>query len=149
MKKMDEDKQKRILLKLDEMRQYIEDLEMMRPASLEEYEEDLILKRACERTIEAAIESLIKVSAMIISAEKMGLPQNEETIFDILTQKKVINSSLSSTLKKMKGFRNLLIHRYERIKDELVYHYIYEQLDDFYEFEKTIKSYILKQQSNA
>jgi len=31
---MDEDKRKRILLKLDEMKQYVEDLEMMIPRSL-------------------------------------------------------------------------------------------------------------------
>jgi len=83
---MDEDKRKRILVKLDEMKQYVEDLEMMIPRSLEDYEEDLIIRRACERTVEAAIETVLKVSAMIISSEKMGLPQNEETIFDLLKQ---------------------------------------------------------------
>src|SRR6056297_599222 len=109
---MDEDKRKRILVKLDEMKQYVEDLEMMIPRSLEDYEEDLIIRRACERTVEAAIETVLKVSAMIISSEKMGLPQNEETIFDLLKQQKVVSSALSSKLKKMKGFRNLLIHLY-------------------------------------
>ncbi len=141
---MDEDKQKRILLKLEEMKQYVEELEMMLPKSVEEYQENLVVKRACERTIEAAIESLIKLSAMIISAEQMGLPQNEETIFDLLKQQHVINNNLSAKLKKMKGFRNLLIHRYENIKDHLVYEFISNQLNDFYEFEKTIKSYLLQ-----
>lgn len=141
---MDEDKKNRILVKLDEMKQYVEELEMMLPNSVEEYEEDLIVKRACERSIEAAIEALIKASAMIISAEKMGLPQNEETIFDILKQQHVINTSLSVKLKKMKGFRNLLIHRYENIKDNLVYEFISNQLTDFYEFEKTINLYLLQ-----
>lgn len=140
---MDEDKQKRILLKLEEMKQYVEELEMMLPKTIEQYEEELIVKRACERTIEAAIEALIKVSAMIISAEKMGLPQNEETIFDLLKQQHIINTTLSAKLKKMKGFRNLLIHRYENIKDHLVYEFITNQLNDFYEFEKTIRSYLL------
>ena len=139
---MDEDKRKRILVKLDEMKQYVEDLEMMIPRSLEDYEEDLIIRRACERTVEAAIETVLKVSAMIISSEKMGLPQNEETIFDLLKKQQVISSTLSSKLKKMKGFRNLLIHRYEHIKDDLVYEFINNQIDDFYEFEKTIKSYL-------
>ena len=139
---MDEDNRKRILVKIDEMKQYVEDLEMMIPRSLDEYEEDLVIKRACERTVEAAIETVLKVSAMIVSSEKMGLPQNEETIFDLLKKQQVISSTLSSKLKKMKGFRNLLIHRYEHIKDDLVYEFINNQIDDFYEFEKTIKSYL-------
>ncbi len=139
---MDEDKRKRILVKLDEMNQYIEDLEMMVPDTFEEYDSDLIIKRASERTIEAAIETLIKVSAMIISAERMGLPQSEETIFDILEQKKVIDPVLCLKVKKMKGFRNLLIHRYDNIKDDLVYGFLVDRLNDFYEFEKTIRSYL-------
>lgn len=44
---MDEDKRKRILVKIEEMKQYVEDLEMMIPRSFEEYEEDLVIKRAC------------------------------------------------------------------------------------------------------
>jgi uncharacterized protein YutE (UPF0331/DUF86 family) len=102
----------------------------------------LIVKRACERTVEAAIQTVLKVSTMIISSEKMGLPQNEETIFDLLKQQQVISSTLSLKLKKMKGFRNLLIHRYEHIKDDLAYEFIKNQIEDFYEFEKTIKSYL-------
>ncbi|MBS3778414.1 MAG: DUF86 domain-containing protein [Candidatus Thermoplasmatota archaeon] len=102
----------------------------------------MTVKRACERTVEAAIETVLKVSAMIISSEKMGLPKNEETIFDLLKQQQVVSSTLSSKLKKMKGFKNLLIHRYEHIKDDLVYEFINNQIDDFYEFEKTIKSYL-------
>lgn len=103
----------------------------------------MVIKRACERTVEAAIETVLKVSAMIVSSEKMGLPQNEETIFDLLKKQQVISSDLSSKLKKMKGFRNLLIHRYEHIQDDLVYEFINDQVKDFYEFEKTIKSYLL------
>ena len=51
---MDETYRKRILSKLDDMIRYIEELKMILP-SKEEYLADLVKRRACEKTIEAAI----------------------------------------------------------------------------------------------
>lgn len=45
----------RILSKLDEMIRYVEELQEMLPDK-EEYLHDLIKRRACEKTIEVAIE---------------------------------------------------------------------------------------------
>lgn len=133
----------RILSKLDEMIKYVEELHDMLPDK-EEYLHDLIKRRACEKTVEVAIESLIDVSAMIVSAQKFGLPVNEENIFDILIEKKVLGRELGEKLKDMKGFRNVLIHRYAHVDDEMVYHNLSNYLNDFYEFENAVESYLEK-----
>ena len=132
----------RILSKLDEMIKYIDELHDMLPDQ-EEYQQDLIKRRACEKTVEVAIESLIDVSAMIVSAQQFGLPQNEENIFDMLIEKKVLSSELGEKLKDMKGFRNILVHRYGHVDDEIVYHNLSICMNDFYEFENAIKSYLM------
>ncbi len=63
----------RILSKLDEMIKYVDELHSMLPEQ-EDYQQDLIKRRACEKTVEVAIESLIDVSAMIVSAQQFGYP---------------------------------------------------------------------------
>lgn len=136
----------RILSKLDEMIRYVEELKEMLPEK-EEYLQDLIKRRACEKTIEVAIESLIDVSAMIISMQKLGLPTSEENIFDILIEKRILSKGLGEKLKDMKGFRNVLIHRYAHVDDEIVYHNLSNYLDDFYEFKKIIELYLKKEKS--
>jgi len=133
----------RILSKLDEMNKYIDELHDMLPDQ-EEYQQDLIKRRACEKTVEVAIESLIDVSAMIVSAQQFGLPENEENIFDMLIEKKVLSSKLGDKLKDMKGFRNILIHRYGHVDDEIVYHNLSSYMNDFYAFENAVKSYFKK-----
>lgn len=133
----------RILSKLDEMIGYIEELNGMMPEK-EEYLHDLIKRRACEKTIEVGIESLIDISAMIVSVQKLGLPENEENIFDILIGKGILNRELGENLKNMKGFRNVLIHRYAYLDDEMVFHNMKNYLDDFYEFQNAIISYLDK-----
>ncbi|NVM03744.1 MAG: DUF86 domain-containing protein [Candidatus Helarchaeota archaeon] len=133
----------RIFSKLDEMIRYIEELREMLPDK-EEYLSNLIKRRACEKTVEIAIESLIDVSAMLISAKKMGLPTSEENIFDILIEKKVLSKEFGEKLKDMKGFRNILIHRYTHVDDEIVYYNLSNCLDDFINFKNEIESYMNK-----
>ncbi len=140
---MDEKQQKRILSKLDDMVRYIEELKMMLP-SKEEYLLDLVTRRACEKTVEAAIETLIDTAAMIVAAEKLGLPPDEESIFDLLGKKKILNSKLCKKSKELKGFRNILIHRYADTDNKLVYHNLKDHIDDFYDFEEQVKSYLKK-----
>jgi uncharacterized protein YutE (UPF0331/DUF86 family) len=136
----------RIISKLDEMMKYVEELQCMLP-DLEEYHQDLIKRRACEKTIEVAIDSLIDVSAMIVSVQQFGLPENEENIFDMLIDKKVLSNKLGEKLKDMKGFRNILIHRYGHVDDEIVYYNLSGHMNDFYEFENEVKLYLQKQKN--
>jgi uncharacterized protein YutE (UPF0331/DUF86 family) len=93
-----------IFIKLNEMIRYVQELQEMLPEK-EEYLHDLIKRRACEKTVEVAIESLIDVSAMIVSAQKLGLPSNEENIFDILIENGILTQELGERLKDLKGFR--------------------------------------------
>ncbi len=132
----------RIFSKLDEMIGYVEELKEMLPEDEEDYLQDLVSRRACEKTIEVAIDSLIDASAMVVSAEKFGLPASEEGIFDILVRRRVISRDLGEILKDLKGFRNILIQRYAHVADDIVYYNLSKYLDDFYLFKSIIESYL-------
>ena len=140
---MKETDRMRIFSKLDEMMGYVGELQEMLPER-DEYLQDLISRRACEKTIEVAIESLVNASAMIVSTEKLGLPTSEEGIFDILILNKIIPKECGEKLKDLKGFRNVLIHRYAHVADDLVHYNLINRLDDFYEFKSIIESYLKK-----
>lgn len=120
---MQEAERKRILAKLDEMSKYVKELREMIPPE-EEYSKGLVRKRGCEKTVELAIDSLIDVAAMIVSSQKLGLPESEENIIDLLVGGKVITLQLGKKLKEMKGFRNILVHKYGKKDDSLVYKFL-------------------------
>jgi len=132
---------KRILAKLDEMSGYVDELEEMLPEE-EEYRRDLIKRRACEKTVELAIESLLDAAAILVSSKRFGLPESEESIIDILVDKKVITQKLGEKIKDMKGFRNILVHKYGKKNDKLVYVFLTQNLGDFIEFEEQVKGYL-------
>ncbi len=79
---------------------------------------------------------------MIVSIEQLGLPADEESIFDMLVKKTILSKEVAEKLKDMKGFRNILIHRYADVDDEQVYLYLTACLNDFDEFEKEVKTYM-------
>ena len=129
----------RILLKLQKMNQYLEELDELLPADEEEYVKSLALRRACEKTIEAAIEEVLDILSLVISYLQLGLPQNEESIIIIAAKKKIISPALAEKIKRMKGFRNILVHRYGEIDDARSYSFLSGELPDFLEFEQEIR----------
>src|SRR3989338_1792888 len=101
----------RILLKLDEMNKYLTELEDLLPEETE-YLSSLPDRRACEKTIELAIECVIDVMALLVAQGKLGVPKDEEDIITILEKKKILSEKLVSKVRGMKGFRNILVHKY-------------------------------------
>lgn len=133
---------KRILSKIDEMNKYLEELGEIKPLDYEEYESSTEKRRACERLLQIAIESLLDICNILISELKLGIPSNEDEVFDKLENKKIISKQLSKTLKEMKGFRNILVHKYGIIENERVFEMLSDNLDDFEKFKEEILKFI-------
>jgi len=66
------------------------------------------------------------------------LPAEENDLFDKMQKKKLLSKEMSAALKEMKGFRNILVHEYAAVDDELVFKAIKTKLKDFRKFKKEI-----------
>jgi len=133
---------KRILVKIDEMDSYLEEIESIKPSSFEEYKNSIEKKRACERLLQIAIESVLDICNILISGLKLGLPSTEEEIFQKLESKKIISHRMAEIINEMKAFRNILVHKYGVVNDELVFENLSEKLGDFDKFKEEILNYI-------
>jgi len=133
---------KRMLSKIDEMNSYLEELENIKPLSFEEYKNSIEKKRACERLLQISIETALDICNIIISDLKLGLPSTEEEIFQKLERKKIISPKMAKVLNNMKGFRNILVHKYGIVNDELVFENLSEKLEDFDKFKEEILKFI-------
>jgi len=127
----------RVLARIDELDGYLRELHEIMPANFEDYKK-IEKKRACERLLQVSIECIISICALIVSGLRLGLPSEEDDLFEKLEQAEVISSSTKETLKRMKGFRNILVHEYGRIDDGHVYEVLKNKLDDFEVFKKEI-----------
>ena len=127
----------RILSRIDELDGYLQEIHEIMPTSFEEYK-SIEKRRACERLLQVSIESVIDICALIVTGLRLGLPSEEDDLFEKLAQAEIISSSIKETLNRMKAFRNILVHEYGRIDDRLVYEVLKNNLNDFKEFKKEI-----------
>src|SRR3990172_10540995 len=104
----------RILGKLDELDGYARELQTIAPKTFEEFRQ-IEKKRACERLLQISVEVIIDICHLFVTGLRLGLPAEEDDIFEKLGRDGIISGSLKETLKEMKGFRNILVHEYGEV----------------------------------
>jgi uncharacterized protein YutE (UPF0331/DUF86 family) len=127
----------RILAKLDQLEGHSQELRQILPESFAGYQK-VEKKRACERLLQIAIEAVIDICHMFLRELRLGLPSEEDDVFEKLSQAGVISSQMVATLKRMKGLRNILVHEYGRVDDRIVYDQAHKGIQDFMRFKEEI-----------
>ena len=56
-----------------------------------------------------------------------------------MLREKILSKEMVKKLRLMKGFRNILVHRYGKIDDKLAFKILKENIKDFYEFIEEIE----------
>lgn len=126
--------------KIMEIQDSLELIEKNLPDSFYDFQNMGLIKDGIYKRIEFCIENLIDIFYIINSDIKMEIPSDDSNLIDNLTRNNIINARAASIIKSMKGFRNLIVHRYGSINDEIAYAFLKENLNDFY--------YIIEQVNN-
>lgn len=135
----------RILSKLAELDGYLKELEVVSPKSYRAYETSIEKKRACERLLHISIECVMDICSIMASELKLGLPSTQEDLFSKLESSHIISREVMRTLKKMRSFRNIIVHRYGVVDDELVYGILKNNVGDFSKFKMEISEFLNKE----
>ena len=90
----------------------------------------LNLQRACELVIDIAM--------YIVSTEKLGIPQTKKEAFEILFKNNYIDENTLQRMKGMIGFRNIAIHDYKQMDEEILKDVIEKHLKDLLEFARSM-----------
>lgn len=133
----------RILAKLDDLDGYVRDLRSIAPLSFTEYRQ-IEKKRACERLLQIAVECVVDVCNLFVSGLRLGLPAEEDDLFEKLEQARILSPQMKERLKEMKGFRNILVHEYGHVDDAIVYQVATTELGDFTDFKNEILEALTK-----
>lgn len=111
-------------------------------ASFRVYQDNKMLRRAVERTPQVAVEICLDVGRRLIALEGFRYPEDNQDVFQVLAEEKVVSKKLLPTLLDMARFRNLIVHDYARLDDALVYSILKKRLGDFDAFAKAVQSYL-------
>ena len=90
----------------------------------------LNLQRSCELVIDIAM--------YIVSTRKLGIPQSKKEAFEILLKNNYITEDTFKKMKGMIGFRNIAVHDYKEIDEEILQDIIENHLTDLTDFARAI-----------
>ena len=131
-----------IRTKIAEIRESLELINNNLPDSFDEFTALGLVKDGMYKRIEFCIENVFDICAIINTDLRLGIPQSDDDIMDILGRNGIIDDEMKAKLKGMKGFRNIIVHRYAGIDDRLSYGFLSEKLVDFEDFIGTITEFL-------
>ncbi len=114
------------------------------PEKLDEFLKLGLVKDGIYKKIEASIQFVISICSILNSDLKLGIPSNRDEIISFLVENNVISTNMSKKIKELKGFRNLLVHRYGKIDDEIAFNDIKSGISDFNLFKNEILQFLNK-----
>jgi uncharacterized protein YutE (UPF0331/DUF86 family) len=135
---MTELNEEKVLIKLDQMKGYLSELEEILPESYENYG-SIEKRRSTERLLQLTIETVIDICNLVVTGLELGLPSEENDLFDKLAAENVITEEMKDVLYEIRGFRNILVHEYASVDNKLVYEIASQNSDDFREFSRQIR----------
>lgn len=131
--------------KISRLLTYTEALMSAEDIDWEKYKSDLRAKAFVERYLHLAIEEVIDITNHLISFFKWREPAGYRDLFQILKEHGIMSEKDLPTFQNMASFRNMLVHRYETIDEELVFGLFKKRLDDFELFIRMVVNWVERQ----
>ena len=101
---------------------------------------DVREERFVEHTLQLAIQAALDVASHIVSDARLGEPTTNAELFDLLRRAGWIGEPQCATLRKMAGFRNLVVHGYMAVDLAIVRSIVERNLDDLLAFATAIRT---------
>lgn len=134
----------KIVAKLERLNEYLNHLKEIQKVNKKSFLNDYHFYGLAERYFQLSIEALMDIGKLIIIAENLEKPEENEEIIIRLGNAKILPKRLIEKLSGLSGFRNILVHDYEKINHEIVYEKLQKNLKDFTDFKKTIAKFLEK-----
>ncbi len=130
-----EEKQ-RIEKKLGSILDYIEELGEILPTKAEDYILDSKTRNACERLAHKIIESSMDVVA--ITCKINNCPSHAINDYYLMTEELTktgfFTKNIGNKLTEFRGFRNILVHGYEKVNDKRAFELMNEIIEFYPQF---------------
>jgi uncharacterized protein YutE (UPF0331/DUF86 family) len=102
-------------------------------------EADVRERRFVEHTLQIAIQAALDVASHIVSDGRLGEPRTNRDLFDLLVPAGWLSRELGDTLRRMVGFRNIVVHGYVSVDPAIVRDVVEHRLSDLLAFTTAIR----------
>jgi uncharacterized protein YutE (UPF0331/DUF86 family) len=108
--------------------------------SLEKFRDDWVLRSMAERALQVAIEIVIDIAERLIALKGAGPAATAAEAIAKCVQLGLL--SAEGPYKDIVGYRNFIVHEYERIDPEITYTLATQKLQDFRSFRDEVDRFV-------
>jgi uncharacterized protein YutE (UPF0331/DUF86 family) len=105
---------------------------------------DLRELRFIEHTLQIAIQAALDAAGHIVSDDRLGEPSTNRELFDLLARHGWIDEDQAMRLRRMTGFRNILVHGYAEVDPMIVRDVVDHHLGDLDAFVSAVRDRLLR-----
>ena len=132
-----------ICKKLKQLASYYQELEQIATGqTFDNYRKQIVTKRAVERDIQLIVECATDINNMILKQLSKGPAKDYFNSFIDLADNQVIEMDFALKLAPSTGLRNILVHEYEKIDDQIVFKSITNVLTFYRQYLQVIAEYL-------
>lgn len=129
--------QELLFKKLGQIELYLRQLvEFGDPARIES---DLRVQRFVEHTLLMAVQATLDAASHIVASERLGEPNANRQLFELLAEAGWLEASLAERLIQMAGFRNILVHEYAEVDLAIVRDVAENRVEDLVQFIEAVR----------
>ncbi len=103
-----------IARKLERIENYLGQIRSKKDPGIKSFKKDKDLQSIILFNLIQAVQACIDMGAHIISDAGWETPSSQAEIFEILTKHKIITKARAEKMIQMVGFRNRIVHEYEK-----------------------------------
>lgn len=129
-----------IRIKLKEIAEGVSLVQEALPKSSEEFRNLGLVKDGIYKRIEFAIEDVFDICAILNADLALGVPGEDEDILMHCVDKGIITPEMLEKIHGMRGFRNIVVHRYGKIDDVRAFLLLKENIVDLLLFKAEIEA---------
>jgi uncharacterized protein YutE (UPF0331/DUF86 family) len=114
--------------------------ELQELAQPERIATDVREERFVSHTLQVAIQAALDTASHIVSDNRLGEPETNRALFDLLARDEWLDPVLTDTLHAMVGFRNIVVHGYQAVDPAVVRDIVENHLGDLLDFVASVRS---------
>ena len=93
----------------------LQELKFHNRVSLDRFRNDSTVQAAILHHLQVGVQSCMDIASHIVADESWGVPGTSKDLFDFLRQHHAITPALAKEMKDVVGFRNLVVHAYDKL----------------------------------
>ena len=134
-----------IVKKLNQMESYLKDLKsLILSRDPEDVKKEPTLLHAAERLVQLLADTIIDINVHILISKDKSYDKTQST-FLLLADLGILSKEFAEKIAPVVGLRNILVHRYEDLDNELFVSNLFKNANDFKRYAVAICDFIKKE----